>query len=329
MEKITILTKQVQCNLVEKIFIDLKSIKRKLMRKSNKTALFPSGPETVLKSLIKGFNKLNIDFNLNPKTVKSVGDTIIVLSNLGALKQSIELKKNKKIKHLLVGPNLVVLPSENKDLICSRYIDKYLVNSEWTKEMYIKDAPELKNKIAIWPAGVDTDYWKSRKKKKDYVLVYIKSTAKKIVKETVNLLKEKNFVVKIIKYGEYRPDEYLRFLQKSKFAVFFSGSESQGIALFEAWSSNVPTLVWNKGYVKISLAEKEKRVSASSAPYLTEKTGLFFKNTSEFETVLEKFRKKFEKDFFQPRNYIINNYTDILSAKILLKNIPKNLIYGY
>lgn len=318
MKNITILTKSINNNLVKKIL-------EELLRKPNRKVVISNGPAAVLKSLINGFNRLNVKYNFNPKKIKEIGKTLIVLSNIEALKQAIELKKNKKIKKLLAGPNLVVLPSENKDLICSKYIDTYLVNSEWTKKMYVKDAPELKNKIAIWPAGVDTNYWRPGKKKKDFVLVYIKSTAKKIVKETVNLLKENNFVVKTIKYNEYRPDEYLRFLQKSKFAVFFSGSESQGIALFEAWSCNVPTLVWDKGYVVISLSEKEKgeRVPASSAPYLTEKTGLFFKNISEFKTVLEKFRKKLEKEFFQPRNYVINNYTDILSAKILLKIFQK------
>ena len=325
MEKITILTKPIKNNFVEKIYRELIIIKRKLLRKPNRKVTFSSGPDAVLKSLINGFNRLNVKYNLNPKKIKEIGKTVIVLSNIEVLKQAIELKKNKKIKKLLAGPNLVILPSENKDLICSKYIDTYLVNSEWTKEMYIKDAPELKNKIVIWPAGVDTDYWEPGKEKKDYVLVYIKSAAKKIVKNAINLLKENNFTIKIIRYRKYKPDEYLRFLQKSKFAVFFSGSESQGIALFEAWSCNVPTLVWNKGYVVISLSEKEKgeRVPASSAPYLTEKTGLFFKNISEFKTVLEKFRKKFEKEFFQPRNYIINNYTDILSAKILLKIFQK------
>jgi glycosyltransferase involved in cell wall biosynthesis len=328
MKKITILTESIKNNLVEQIYKELIIIKRKLLRKtnppSNRKIIISTGPDTVLKSLINGFNRLNVKYNLNPKKTQQMGDTVVVLSNIEALRQAIELKKNKKINKLLAGPNLVVLPSENKDLICSRYIDTYLVNSEWTKKMYIKDASELKNRIVIWPAGVDANCWKPGKKKKEYVLVYIKSAPKNIVKNVINLLKKNNLMVKIIRYGEYKPDKYLRFLQKSKFAVFFSGSESQGIALFEAWSCNVPTLVWNKGDIIISLFEKEKSVPASSAPYLTEKTGLFFKNTSEFKTALEKFRKKIEKYFFQPREYILQNFTDKLSAKNLLDIMQKS-----
>lgn len=323
MEKITILTSPISKPLKSKLGLLHSRIKNVMLKTPIVEESLGNGPKSVLRSLLAGLEQLGVNFNYNPKDIKDMGKIVIVLSNIEALKQAIELKKKKKIKCLLAGPNLVVLPSENRDLICSRYIDTYLVNSEWTKEMYVKDAPELRNKIAIWPAGVDTNYWKPGKKKRDYVLVYIKSEAKKIIKNTINLLKENNLMVKIIRYREYKQDEYLKFLQKSKFAVFFSGSESQGIALFEAWSCDVPTLVWNKEYVVISLSEKEKgkRVPASSAPYLTEKTGLFFKNVSEFKIVFEKFRENFEKNFFQPRKYILQNFTDELSVKNLLEII--------
>lgn len=327
MGKITILTEPIKEDLVEKIYKELVIIERKILRKPmikpNRKIILPTGPDAVLKSLINGFNKLNIKYNLNPKKTQYVGGVVVVLSNIEALKQAIMLKKNKKIKHLLAGPNLVVLPSEKKDLICSKYIDRYLVNSEWTKKMYVKDAPELKSKIAIWPAGVNTDYWKPRKEKRNYVLVYIKSASKKIIRKAINLLKENNFIVKIIRYREYKQGEYLRILQKSKFAVFFSDSESQGIALFEAWSCDVPTLVWNRGFAKICISDKEKerKVSASSAPYLTEKTGLFFKSVAEFETKLKTCNDKLKENFFRPREYIIQNFTDELSTKSLMKFI--------
>lgn len=322
MEKITILTEPIKDNFVENIYRELILIKKKLWEKPSKKVIFPSGPDAVLKSLINGFSELNIKYNLNPKKIREISKTVIVLSNIEALKQVIELKKNKKIKYLLAGPNLVVLPSENKDLICSRYINTYLVNSEWTKEMYIKDAPELKNKIAIWPAGVDTNYWKPGKKKKEYVLIYIKSAFKKIVKNAINLLKENNLKAKIIRYREYKPDEYLKFLQRSKFAVFFSRSESQGIALFEAWSCDVPTLVWDRGCATINIKGLlKKRVVASSAPYLSNQTGLSFKNKIDFQRIFIKFIDTLKNKKFKPRNYILNNYSDKMSSMKLLNII--------
>ena len=52
-------------------------------------------------------------------------------------------------------------------------------------------------------------------------------------------------------------------------AVFLSSSESQGIALAEAWSMNVPTFVWNP---KPKELNGRYFPSVDSAPYLTPET---------------------------------------------------------
>jgi hypothetical protein len=53
--------------------------------------------------------------------------------------------------------------------------------------------------------------------------------------------------------------------------IYFSSTESQGIAMQEAWSYDVPTLVYSQPYYFI----KNKRFNASSSPYLTKYCGFF------------------------------------------------------
>jgi hypothetical protein len=83
------------------------------------------------------------------------------------------------------------------------------------------------------------------------------------------------------------------------------------MALQEAWARNVPTFVWNKGYV---ICNDIKFYGKISAPYLTEKTGAFFKDFTEFKDKLPRFIDSLEN--FRPAEYCKENLSIERSAKI-------------
>ena len=139
-----------------------------------------------------------------------------------------------------------------------------------------KTSLKFEKKICIWPIGIDHKYWvPARKEKKFMIFWYIKNlyTIKKIFERCVSYLNKKEYKIKIIKYGEYSKKNYLKYLQQTKYMIFFSQSESQGLSLFESWSCNIPTFIYDQKY----WIYKKTRYLSSSAPYLSKDTGVSFK----------------------------------------------------
>jgi glycosyltransferase involved in cell wall biosynthesis len=82
--------------------------------------------------------------------------------------------------------------------------------------------------------------------------------------------------------------------------VYIGKSESQGIALLEAWAMNVPTFVY-KANNPISITSEHGTLilgpdQYSAAPYLTDERGLFWSNVSELGSYLK------DINHFSPRN---------------------------
>ena len=95
--------------------------------------------------------------------------------------------------------------------------------------------------------------------------------------------------------------------------VFLSQSESQGLALNEAWMLDVPTLVYNGSHMK---ARGYEFAESSPAPYLSPQSGLFFFGESDFLPRLDEFLARVTQ--FTPRLYHEQNFTDGICAQKLL-----------
>lgn len=279
------------------------------------------GPSSVSCSLFNGLQKLGATFNFNPSK-DNVRETVIVLSNPDLLRQAINLKRQGKIKYLLAGPNLVVRPIECDRLVTAPEIDIYFVPSLWVKVFYLEDEPCLKNRIDIWPTGVDETFWQPSKtvSKNNNVLLYQKTNDHQLINNVIKILKRNGFNPLPIVYGNYTIEEYKKLLDKSLFAVFIGNSESQGIALAEAWSMNIPTLVYNLR--KYTASGKVCTIN-SFCPYLTEQTGIDWRDLEELEGWIKAIPICLED--FSPRNWVLKNMTDCVSAQHIL-NLIKNLI---
>lgn len=310
--ELTVITEFVPESTQKIIFYLKKAIKKIL----NIPIPYYTGHQAVTRSLVEGLQKNQVHFNYNPKDIKQISDVVAVLSSVEALQQMINLKKRGIVKRILAGPNLVILPSDHREVMIADEIDICIVNSDWVHTMYVSDVSELTGRCIVWPAGVDTEYWSPLQEKNEnkQILFYQKNYSDELLERCKQYLRNRGFTIVEIIYGEYKASEYLQKLRTSDLAVFFSPWESQGIALAEAWASDIPTFVWNPGFaVTYQGTADAKRWKASSAPYLCEQLGLYFLGFDEFKIAFEQWQNA--SDIFSPRNWVINNMSDEICAK--------------
>lgn len=275
-----------------------------------------SGHPQVVKSFIDGFNKLNIKYNINPVEKRNFYPNVLVLSGIEQLEYAIALKKNNFIKKVFAGPNIVLFPSNYKDIFIKPEIDYVITPSRWVSQYYIEDLKILKNKIKEIPSGIDTKYWQPNRGSSKFVLIYVKEHNINFnfdTKKYINYLKKSNIKFKILKYGTYNNKKFKNLLQKSKISVFFSISESQGMALLKSWSMGVPTLVYYNNEVII----QNKKIACETAPYLTSSTGLYFKNFNEFIDKFNYINDNYQN--YNPNLWVRDNMTDEKCAKTVVK----------
>lgn len=273
------------------------------------------GHFAVTRSLVEGLRKINANANYNPNKLAEIGDTVIVLSGLPALRQAIQLKRRGRIKKLLAGPNILVFPSSHQGIISAPEVDLCITPCEYTNRMYTKDCPALSGRCVAWPAGVDTEYWKPDPGvKRDWILIFEKQHTGPIgsVKDYKRWLESQGYKVQIIQYGHFSHQQYLQALRQALLMVGFVRSESQGVAWAEAWSTDVPTLIWRNPE---DYSYQGKTYASSTAPYLTSETGLFFDDLEHFKTVFSQWTAK--QNSYQPRCWVMKNMSDEVCAQRL------------
>ncbi|MFA6486020.1 MAG: hypothetical protein WCT40_01465 [Candidatus Magasanikbacteria bacterium] len=285
----------------------LKNIGRSIFKKTR-------GPQAVTTGLLFGLNELRYGYKYNPKEKKiDFDDIVYVNGSIRALKWAIKAKRDGKIRNLIAGPVMTVLPDDKSGIMLDKNIDRILFPSQWTKDFWLSLAPWLGEKIQIWPAGV-SDPGMVKNRKNSSFIIYQKNAPVALLSHIINYFETKNINYKIIKYGSYKKSFYLKMLENSTGMVYLSESESQGLALCEAWMYNIPTIVWNRGYWEYG---KYKWFDTKiSAPYLTEECGRFFAGKDDF---IEKWHD-FENNLnvYKPRTYAVDHFSNKVSANIFV-----------
>jgi hypothetical protein len=278
------------------------------------------GPSAVAKSLTHGLDLLGAQYDVNPRRVSRV-ETLGVLSGLDALAEGIALRRCGVAGRLIAGPNLVVLPSEAEELMSAREIESCLVPSAWVKELYERDCAALAGRVVIWPAGVDAGYWSppaGAQPAGRHAVVFRKAVtgqanaSDREVQEACALLGARGFATTLLRYGTFTPRAYRRILRSSELVVYLGASESQGLALVEAWSANVPTLVRRFE----ELRYQGRVIRCSAAPYLSPNTGAFFADLQELGSLLDRWAEL--RASFEPRAWVLANMTDEVCARSYL-----------
>ncbi len=262
-----------------------------------------SGPNAVEESLLRGLRELKVPFTRNKSTNNA--DIALVLSGTKALREAITLKKSRRVTKLIAGPNVVTHPKDFDELIFDPSIDKILVPSLWVKDFWCHEAPELSNKLVVWPSGVATNKASTRTGKP---IIYDKLGNPSLLAEVQQQLETEPGV---FTYGSLKRKAYLEALDDAPFLIYLSKSESQGLALQEAWAHDVPTLVnksnfWSNG--KFSW-----EASQINCPYLTSETGIVFGSAAELPEMITRVSA------LHPKDYCNEHLSDRASAEALLE----------
>lgn len=272
--------------------------------------VYKRGPQVVLSSLLTGLTELKESFVLN-KDISEPIQSACVLSGIKTLEWAIKQKKLGKIKKLIAGPNIAVAPTDVGGILLDPDIDRIIVPSQWVKEYYVSVVPKIEKKIAVWPAGVNIPENPQDEKTFDF-LIYNKIGQNQLYFDIVGILKEKGYTYKVFDYGKFYQSEYFNKLQQSRFEIYLSESESQGIAMFEAWARGVPTYVWEKGFF-----EKKgiKIFGKISSPYLNSSSGLVFSSAESFKADLN----IFINGTYAPKEHVKKNFADKICAQAFIK----------
>jgi hypothetical protein len=306
---IVIISKDVESG--ERLFCYKQTYLKQERRDLDKANIRKNGPAVVFENLIKELELTpDIKWDLCIPKLPPTGeiDIMWVVNDITDLAWAVQTKSSMDVRELWAGPNLVVMPEESNGILTHPHIDKVIVPCQWVGDLYSR-SPKLRNKIVIWPVGIDLEFWQPGNKAiKDTFLIYNKFNDK-LAEKIACWLGKQAISHQIITYGQYQISEYKTQLEQAKALIWLSRTESQGIALLEALAMNVPVLCLENTYWKYYSPNLKKTFiysAATSAPYFSELCGVFFKDFTDF-------RRKFYSEFttrlsyFQPRNYLIKN----------------------
>ena len=205
------------------------------------------------------------------------------------------------------------------------YIGKVVFNllSSWNINMQNEFIEDRRISFVACPFPVDTNKFRplvaENQGQQDIdVLIYFKQRDKKILDNLKDILSICPISIHLIEYGNYKEDEYIDLLKKSKLCLWVGCHESQGFAFQECLSMNVPILCYDvqsmfdefgsKDDTQFCCYEKykgEKNLFATSATSWSPKCGEKTHNINEIPELIIKMLDSL--DSYEPREFILEN----------------------
>lgn len=257
----------------------------------------------------------NINFEYKYGSINEVNEYDIIYSPNHPIDSS--KFRNKKF---IFGPHFSVFPDNR--LLNINNIHKnsiYIQPSKWAADTWRNFNVENVIKIKEFPFPVEIDKFKPiENNEKNEVFIYFKRRKPEELLFIENFFYKKNINYKIFDYvKKYKEEEYLKCLQNAKFGIIIDAHESQGFAIEEALSCDVPLLVWKVKYMSQEEGANYPNIQCTNISYWDERCGEFFEEKEEFTETYNKFINKIET--YKPREYILEN----LSPKKCGENFKK------
>ena len=264
----------------------------------------PHGSLRITEGLVDALNGQNVPVQ-QEKTPFQNYQTAVVFKDVRNLRWAIQEKKAGRIARLLAGPFIATMPFEYNEILLSPEIDGLIFLSSWHRDLFEKEASKKIRKTFIWPAGVDPEKWQAdAHSSRDRILIFIKQAPRDEIAQIQAELEKRGLQYETITYGAYTQEQYRKALGKAQFVIFLHQSETQGLATFEAWSMDRPTLHWNPGVLNFL---GKSYIGASSCPYLSPELGLDFKAWQDFPATLDQMNESWRK--LNPRRHILEQYS--------------------
>jgi hypothetical protein len=230
---------------------------------------------------------------------------------------TIDVSKYPNTKFIF-GPQFSVFPEDRLKIIKGPKT-VYNLLSNWVINIW-KNFPVCNNlNLIALPFGVDTEKFVNTKdiQCRNNVFIYFKRRHPSELHYLENFLRSKNISYRIFSYVDrYNESDYLNYLQNSKYGIWLGAHESQGFALQEALSCNVPLLVWNVTSMNQEYGSTYSKLPATTTSYWDNKCGELFYNVNEFEVTYNKFIENINN--YKPREFILENLSvDVCETKLI------------
>lgn len=208
----------------------------------------------------------------------------------------------------IFGPHLSVFPEKHSIEIISKNKNViYVQPSEWVVNLW-KSFSFFNINIYSLPFGVDTDKFCEIKPmyERSEVFIYFKRRQPHELEFIINFFQVNNISYKVFSYtNHYSENDYINCLQNAKYGIWLGAHESQGFALQEALSCNVPLLVWNVSSLNQEVGSNYNDMPATTIPYWDDKCGEYFYSYNEFIHKYALFITQLNK--YNPRQFILDN----------------------
>lgn len=286
---------------------------RRLVRRIVRGPKQPGGHMRVFLNLCAGLDRLGIRYRVNDyrRLRRNPGEVACVVG------KPLVLAKIPRATPIVFGAAGYDHPLSHPTLLTDHDIRGVLVPCEWARKMF---EPHWGDKVHVWPVGIDTDDWKpSPDVAKDVdVLVYEKirfhpARDRTAVRDPILLgLEARGLRVATLAYGHYREAQFQAMLARSRSMVFLCEHETQGIALEQALSCDVPVFAWDLGGPWQDTNYYPHRVQfgpVTSVPYWDERCGMKFRDAAEFTATFPRFWSGILGQAYTPRAYVTENLT--------------------
>lgn len=231
---------------------------------------------------------------------------------------------------IIYGPQLWVIPEgpiigSLEQSLVGRCVYNSL--SKWVENYVITMSTSLIMPITQFPFSIETDYFRPLEPPLEKTLdciIYIKRRLKSTIEDVLKIVNEKQLKYEIFTYGSYSQQDYMNALHRSKFMLTVDAHESQGYAIQEAMSMNVPLLVMNAqtfydetsdGTTSSYQHLQPLNIPATSVPYWSDECGIIITQPLELSEAIDRILIEYNK--FTPRNFIVRE----LSNEVCMKRI--------
>jgi len=271
------------------------------------------GPAKVLQNTLKGLELNSIQYTVSPHlnagAINWIQDSPLGLIEAGFLGAPV-----------IVGPNVAVLPTDlPRFRLKSNENSVYLFPSLWPLQHWEKMGFS-ETKLRIWAGGVDVDMFQKLQRLNQHskkVLVYFKNRDRVTLDRVLLILRENKFDYVVLEYGNYTENFFLKTLSECSFAVWVSGSESQGFAMLEAMATGLPIIVCDiskisdnvstiNGVSKAHFPSALDAIKVSASPYFSNQCGYIVSNIEHLPKTIHLLLDEYQN--LDPAGYVNLNF---------------------
>ncbi|HEX8154627.1 MAG TPA: glycosyltransferase [Thermoanaerobaculia bacterium] len=286
---------------------------------------FVGGTPKVPRNLAAGLDRLGVPYVVN-KALDSC-EYLWIHDDYRAL---LSVRKLDPAIKLIMGPNLFVMP---RDIPKKAFIPPnalYIQPAAWGAEAW-RLAGFDRCPLDHWYVGVDASYLPppTPRRDADRVVLYYKLRSEAGLRRIQDILQKRGIRYTLVKYLDYKLEDYIAELQRSRYVIWYGSHEAQGIALQEALAMDRPVLVvdvstlgdfdnWDIGY---EFRPEEQSIPATSAPYFDDRCGVKIKSIDELPSAIDRIEANL--DAYRPREFFDETFDLAECAQRFLDLYPK------